>query len=246
MGPDDFQLFDQRRKRKALGDITNHSHRPSLKSQFSLKPTALSGREHGKHHIFGRASIGRQRELQQIDKITSHRGIFLAKKIKVLNSKADGTGLDTDASKSNHLLLLNLKNVVSETKFANKSPTLRLHFEFVHSLVDYNVISRESNRCIKEFANRQKLNHIQSLRHTVEKNSLKEGEKDSTQIKVIKSTPMSAFITVVSSTELEDCLLLNTTGKQTLAGKTLVLHTFRNYNLLGKDYRLYTEWDVKA
>lgn len=248
MGLDDFQLFDQRRKRKALDDITNRNQKLSFKLHISSNSSRLFGRESGK--VTGSiafSSVARQKGLLGIDKISTEKEIFWAKRIKVLGEKAtsEETSSKTDTHKLSHLLLLNLKNVVSETKFGSNLSNSTLHFDFVHSLVNYNAITRESNESIREFSNRQKLNQMQSLRHVRSKNVINKPEKNFSHTEVVKSTQVSTFITAISTTNKEDCLLLNTSGKQLLDGKILVLKAFRNYNLLGKHYRLYTEWEFK-
>lgn len=231
---DDFQLFKERRKRVPLSDITGQNFRLQNKRlRSSEKSTALltTSPAASPVPVFGihkRSTVQHKKEPlwpQNLQPMT--------------HASISNTAAGNDKKS---VLLLNLKNVVVDSLFSSSNPDTPMYFDFVHFLVDYNYITKESNNAIKEFANRHKLNQIRSLRGKLCKNGI---GLETREVKVTKSTEISAFMTAICAVDMEDCLLLNTSGNHRLANKTIVLLECEVLNLAGKATAIYTEWEAK-
>lgn len=251
MGLDEFQLFDERRKRKPLGDATNTYRLLSNENEARLtrsKKIALfvkypSVRAFGIHEqaVSKALKAAWPRSVRPTSKNASPPEVMrIFSKAKV---KEDG-GSDVGRRESLGLLLLNIRNVVADTSFKEQKDLSKSYFEFVHSLTGCNDVTRQSILVVKKFASRQKLRQLLSPQQCPQIGEFTVS-KTRKEVTVTNATPVSAFMTAISSYEAEDCLLLNTAGNHSLKGQKLVLGKFQVHNLLGKNIRFYKEWSTK-
>lgn len=250
MGLDDFQLFDERRKRKPLGDVTNQNSTAGANRGFKSKPEAFGTRllslKRSSTSAFGIIRHDIKQKKQQAVSLKTSSVPEINRKLLQSTPIRNSISLESGSRENN--LLLNLKRVLADSSFTRERQSESSYFEFVHGLSHFNDVTEKSNDFIKGFANRQRLHQLRSTQaHTtpLDKVDNCKNSKPSLSIKVTQVSHISEFIVAISSHELSDCLLLNTIGLEVTSGLNLFLDEFKIYNLKGKDVSLYTKWRVQ-
>ncbi|WPK24806.1 hypothetical protein PUMCH_002097 [Australozyma saopauloensis] len=242
MSLDEFQLFDQRRKRKPLGDITNRSTAHKITKPSRSVPAGINIRKQNTAFL---ESFGEYRPRSESGKIsrTTRQHALICPSSGFNKSE---TSIFPDAPAKEHkqaVLILLLKNVLADSSFTKSNEDRMSYFQYVHSLNDFNPLLKEHTQNIKDFADQLKLKQLRSLKAADFRKGNKKDAKPITGT-VLESSPMSSFITAVRGEQFDECLLLNTTGCHSLQGRNLTLREFIIYSILGKDVRLYTEWQT--
>lgn len=248
MGLDDFQLFNERRKRKPLGDVTNQRTLAGINKNSRFKSFQTRS-------LSSKRPLAASLDIFEGDIAPQKQQAVSVKSFNVLKNDKKTIGpisirksISLDSGVCGNTLLLNLKRVLADSSFTKDKQCESSYFEFVHSLSHFNALTAKSIGIIKDFANKQRLHQLRSTPATSipthEADSSK-GSKCSLKISVTQVSQISEFIVAVSSRELPDCLLLNTMGAKVTNGLILVLGDFNLYNLKGKDISLYTEWRIQ-
>lgn len=248
MGLDDFQLFNERKKRRPLGDVTNRKT-PAGIDKISKFKSFLTRSLPSKESLITTFGIKEQQynPLKQ-QNVTVKSSNLLKHDMKNFKSIPIQNSISLDSGIKRNTLILNLKRVLVDSSFSKNEQPKSSYFEFVHSLSQFNAITAKSNAFIKDFANRQRLHQLRSTQAaptSLSETSACKKTKPQLIITVKCVSKLSEFIVAVSSLEHQDCLLLNTLDYKVTTGVTLTLEESKIYNLNGKDIPLYTKWKIQ-